>query len=124
MTNRTLIKAVRKAQRAQSAEADEYAALEKQVGHAQAVWINERGSLDGFYEANRDDMDKLQVLYNAMHAPLGRPKAPSAEANPTDRALIQLWLPLGQREAFRAVCKREGLSLSAKLRAMIAREVE
>lgn len=42
----------------------------------------------------------------------------------SDRSLIQLWLPLKQREAFRAVCKREGLSLSAKLRTMIAREVE
>ena len=40
------------------------------------------------------------------------------------RALIQLWLPREQREAFRAVCKREGLSLSAKLRAMIAREID
>jgi hypothetical protein len=42
----------------------------------------------------------------------------------SDRSLIQLWLPLAQREAFRAICKREGLSLSAKLRAMIAREIE
>lgn len=51
-------------------------------------------------------------------------RTPESADGLSDRSLIQLWLPRKQREAFRAVCKREGLSLSAKLRAMIAREID
>ena len=53
-----------------------------------------------------------------------RRTTPGSAEGLSDRSLIQLWLPLAQREAFRAACKREGLSLSAKLRAMIAREID
>ena len=51
-------------------------------------------------------------------------RTPESADGLSDRSLIQLWLPREQREAFRTVCKREGLSLSAKLRAMIAREID
>lgn len=123
MTNRTLLKAIRKAQRAQSSEAEEYKALEQRMTFERAQWTNDRGSPDGFYEAHKADMDRLQDLYHAMNAHHTSPKAKDPDADPNDRALIQLWLPLGQREAFRALCTKQGLSLSSKLRAMIATEL-
>ena len=70
--------------------------------------------------------DRLQRAFelDARIKSAERRTIPGSAEGLSDRALIQLWLPLKQREAFRAVCKREGLSLSAKLRAMIAREID
>ena len=104
----------------------EYETIEKRLTEARAVWVATHGTPLGFYEANKADMDRLSDIFDASYRLAERRADRVKSEKPREaheRALIQLWLPLGQREAFRALCTKQGLSLSAKLRAMIATEL-
>lgn len=101
----------------------EYEALEERLKIAREVWISEHGgSAAGFYEANAADMDRLTELHDAsvrLASKRMRTLARETPKEPHERALIQLWLPMGQREAFRAKCMGGGKSMSERLRELI-----
>ena len=104
----------------------EYETIEKRITEARAVWIAEHGSAEGFYQAHKADMDRLVEIHDASIRISERRTRAVARETPRElheRSLIQLWLPMGQREAFRAKCMLDGKTMSARLRELISADI-
>ena len=104
----------------------EYETIEKRLTEARAVWVATHGTPLGFYEANKADMDRLSDIFDASYRlaerRAGRVKTEKPR-EPHERALIQLWLHMGRREAFRYKCTMDGKTMSARLRELIEEDI-